>query len=595
MFALFRVDQNPPQETTLNALVTNINEGKVEKLEVKNDEMVVKLKDADETFKTKKEEDSSVTETLVNLGVNQEKFNEVEITIEGRSGLGYWAATLLPFAIPVVILFVIIFYATKTIQKGNSKAMMFGKSPAKKVDPNAKNKVTFKDIAGIEEAKEELNEVVEFLKHPKKFKELGAEIPKGVLLVGPPGTGKTLLARAVAGQADVPFFHIAGSEFVEMFVGVGASRVRDLFNKAKKSAPAILFIDEIDAVGRQRGAGLGGSHDEREQTLNQILTEMDGFEQDTHVILIAATNRPDVLDPALLRPGRFDRRVTIGFPDIKDRISILKIHAKGKPLAKEVDFKKLAQRTPGFSGADLKNLLNEAAILAARDDKKSISLKNCFDAIEKVMLGPERKSFLLSKKEKKIAAFHEAGHALVAHEQPHTDPVQKISIVSRGQAAGFTLKTPEADKHFHTKQEFEEELSVMLAGLAAEKVVFNETTTGASSDLRSATGLARRLVTEYGMNENLGPMTFGDKEELIFLGKEIGEQRNYSEKTAAEIDVEIRSLVKKAYSDAEAILRKNQETLTTLADELIDKETIEKDEFEEIVGKKRPIKPSIEK
>ncbi|MBU0613361.1 ATP-dependent zinc metalloprotease FtsH, partial [Patescibacteria group bacterium] len=442
---------------------------------------------------------------------------------------------------------------------------------------------TFKDVAGAKEAKEELEEIVEFLRNPKKFTSLGAQIPKGVLLVGPPGTGKTLLARAVAGQANAPFFHISGSEFVEMFVGVGASRVRDLFKKAKKAAPCIVFIDEIDAVGRQRGAGLGGSHDEREQTLNQILVEMDGFDISTNVIVIAATNRPDVLDPALLRPGRFDRRVVLDLPSLNDREEILKVHAKGKPFDSSVKLRTLAERTPGFSGADLANLLNEAAILAARKNRKQIAVEDGLESIEKVMLGPERKSHVLNKREKEITAYHEAGHALVAHILPKSDPVRKVSIVARGQAGGYTLKYPLEDRFMHSKAEFIDDLAVLLAGHATEKEVFKDITTGANSDLKHATALARKLVTEYGMSETLGPQTFGKKEELVFLGREISEQRDYGEKVATMIDQEVSKFLKKAYVTAQEIIRKERLSLDKIAKTLIEKETLEQKEFEALL------------
>jgi cell division protease FtsH len=447
------------------------------------------------------------------------------------------------------------------------------------MDPDTKQKTTFNDIAGAKEAKEELQEIVEFLKNPQKFLSMGAKIPKGVLLLGAPGTGKTLLARAVAGEAKVPFFHISGSEFVEMFVGVGASRVRDLFRKAKKSAPCIVFIDEIDAVGRQRGAGLGGSHDEREQTLNQILVEMDGFEVDTNIIVIAATNRPDVLDPALLRPGRFDRHVVIDMPDIKDREKILEVHSKNKPLAAEVSLLTIAQRTPGFSGADLANLLNEATILAARRNKKKVGMDELLESIEKVMMGPQRKSRVFSEKEKKTIAYHEAGHALVTHLLPNADPVHKISIISRGRAAGYTLKLPLEDKHLRSQSEFYDELAVMLAGFVTEKEVFGEVTTGASNDLKQATLLARELVTEYGMSDVLGPRTFGQKEEMIFLGKEIHERRDYSEKVAETIDKEVTKLISTASQTAKETIVKNRKTLDKIAKTLLEKETLEKNEF----------------
>jgi len=444
-------------------------------------------------------------------------------------------------------------------------------------------RTSFKDVAGLKEAKEELLEVVDFLKNPKKFIEIGARIPKGVLLIGPPGCGKTLLARAVSGEAQVPFYHISGSEFVELFVGVGSARVRDMFQTAKRSSPCIIFIDELDAIGRQRGAGLGGGHDEREQTLNQILVEMDGFEANNGVVVLAATNRPDILDSALLRPGRFDRRVILDLPDINDREDILKIHAQNKPLTADVKLRQVAERTPGFSGADLANLVNEAAIAAARQGKKEVDMLNLLSSIEKVMLGPERKSHVLSIDEKKVAAYHEAGHALVAASLPHTDSVRKISIIARGQAAGYTLKLPEYDKHLHTKTEFVEELAVLLGGYQVEKLVFDDVTTGASSDLEKATDLARRLVMRYGMSEKLGPRTFGETEDLIFLGKEISTEKNYSEKLAAEIDNEVHTFIDDAAKTALKILTEKRAVLDKLATRLIEKETIEKEEFEELI------------
>ncbi len=585
IFAMYNTPTTEPEEMSLDQLVSQVNQGQVKKIEVEADSLNVTLSN-DETKKSKKEEEASLTQTLSNYGVEKDKLNKVEIVIKDESGFWYWTGNLLPFILPFALIGVFIYFMARSIQRGNSRAMMFGQSKAKQVEQKGKNKSNFKQVAGATEAKEELWEVVEFLKHPKKFRNLGAQIPKGVLLIGPPGTGKTLLARAVAGEAEVPFFHISGSEFVEMFVGVGASRVRDLFDKAKKAAPAILFIDEIDAVGRQRGAGLGGSHDEREQTLNQILTEMDGFEQDTNVIVIAATNRPDVLDPALLRPGRFDRRVMIDLPDIKEREAIIKIHSQGKPLGKSVDFKKIAQRTPGFSGADIKNLMNEAAILAARKNKKVVSGQDVLDSIEKVMIGPERKSFVLSEQEKKIAAYHEAGHALVAHMLPHSDPVHKISIISRGQAAGYTLKLPDKEKHFHSKPEFIEDLAVLLAGYITEKKVFGEVTTGATSDLREATKLAKKLATEYGMSDELGPRTFGHKDDLVFLGKDIAEQRDYSEEMAAKIDIEIKKFIQIGYDYAEKIISEHRDKLELVTKELLEKETLERDDFEKLVGKK---------
>ncbi|MEK7566873.1 MAG: ATP-dependent zinc metalloprotease FtsH, partial [Patescibacteria group bacterium] len=441
----------------------------------------------------------------------------------------------------------------------------------------------FQDVAGVEEAKEELREIVEFLRTPKKFLSIGARIPKGVLLMGPPGAGKTLLARAVAGEAGVPFFHMSAAEFVEMLVGVGASRVRDLFKMAKKAAPAIIFIDEIDAVGRHRGAGLGGGHDEREQTLNQILVELDGFEPHESVIVMAATNRPDVLDPALLRPGRFDRRVVLDLPDIKAREAILKIHAKGKPLVKEVELRRVAERTPGFSGADLQNLMNEGAILAARKNEKQITQHDLLISIEKVMLGPERKSHILSPKEKKISAYHEAGHALVAAVMPEADPVHKVSIISRGRAAGYTLKIPIEDRHLYSKAHFLAELAVALGGYAAEKTIFSEITTGASNDLKQATAVARDMVTKYGMSEKVGPINLGDNNEMVFLGRELGSERHYSEKMASAVDGEVSRFMQDAFKKATEIIKKHKNILEAITKHLIEKETIERNEFDNLV------------
>jgi cell division protease FtsH len=457
--------------------------------------------------------------------------------------------------------------------------MSFGKSRARMFLGN-KTVVTFNDVAGVDEAKQELTEVVEFLKYPEKFNSLGARIPRGVLLVGPPGTGKTLLARAVAGEAGVPFFSISGSEFVEMFVGVGASRVRDLFEQAKRNSPCIVFVDEIDAVGRQRGAGLGGSHDEREQTLNQILVEMDGFDTNTNVIVVAATNRPDVLDPALLRPGRFDRQVVLDRPDIRGRREILGVHIKGKPLDKTVDLEALARRSPGFSGADLANLVNEAAILAARRNKKSVGMSEFNEAIDRVIAGPERRSRLITDEEKEIIAYHEGGHAVVQRVLPKCDPVTKVTIVSRGMALGYTMSLPQEDRYLHSKTEFEDKIAGMLGGNVSEQLVFGDTTTGSSNDLEKATNLARSMVTQYGMSEKLGPLTFGKKEEMIFLGREISEQRNYSDEVAAKIDAEVREIIDRAYDRAKDALTAHRAVLDKLAEVLIEKETIEADEFE---------------
>jgi cell division protease FtsH len=486
---------------------------------------------------------------------------------------------LITALLPVLLIGGFIFFMMRQAQGTNNQAMSFGKSRARMCLGN-KTVVTFNDVAGVDEAKQELTEVVEFLKYPEKFNSLGARIPRGVLLVGPPGTGKTLLARAVAGEAGVPFFSISGSEFVEMFVGVGASRVRDLFEQAKRNSPCIVFVDEIDAVGRQRGAGLGGSHDEREQTLNQILVEMDGFDTNTNVIVVAATNRPDVLDPALLRPGRFDRQVVLDRPDIRGRREILGVHIKGKPLDKTVDLEALARRSPGFSGADLANLVNEAAILAARRNKKSVGMSEFNEAIDRVIAGPERRSRLITDEEKEIIAYHEGGHAVVQRVLPKCDPVTKVTIVSRGMALGYTMSLPQEDRYLHSKTEFEDKIAGMLGGNVSEQLVFGDTTTGSSNDLEKATNLARSMVTQYGMSEKLGPLTFGKKEEMIFLGREISEQRNYSDEVAAKIDAEVREIIDRAYDRAKDALTAHRAVLDKLAEVLIEKETIEADEFE---------------
>lgn len=579
LFSLIGNNRQEPDKTDLASLVSNIKEDKVESVEVRADELFVKLRDGQEQTALK-ETGQALTELLANYGVTAEEMSSLSITVEAPTGASVWLGTLLPFLFPVLLLGLFLFLMYRSVQGSNSKAMMFGQSQAREVNlQSPKDKITFNDVAGVREAKEELGEVVDFLKYPNKFTELGAKIPRGVLLLGSPGTGKTLLARAVAGEANVPFFSISGSEFVEMFVGVGASRVRDLFRKAKRSAPCIIFIDEIDAVGRKRGTGVGGSHDEREQTLNQILVEMDGFEVNAGVIVMAATNRPDVLDAALLRPGRFDRQVVLDEPDINDREAILKIHSRQKPLDKEVALRKIAERTPGFSGADLANALNEAALLAARRGRKVILMEDLFDSIEKVMLGPERRSRILSPKEKEITAYHEAGHALVAHKSPRADDVHKVSIIARGRAGGYTLKLPSEDKHLHTKSDFIEEIAVLLGGYMAEKNVYGEVTTGATSDLRRATVLARRLITDYGMSENLGPRTFGDKEEAGYLGKSDYEARDYSEKTAEEIDKEISGFIDMGMKKAEEIIIKYRDDLQKITDKLLEKETIEQEEF----------------
>ncbi len=582
--SLFSIYLNPSGSTEkfdITTLVNKINQEEIDSILINDTLLTLSLKDGS-SAQAQKESSESLGDLLNNYGVDPEKLKKVKIEVKPASGFENWIP-LLSIILPVLIIGGFIYFMMRQVQGANSKALMFGQSRAREVPPqDKKNKVTFKDVAGAKEVKEELLEIIDFLKNSKKFINLGARVPKGVLLVGPPGTGKTLLARAVAGEANVPFFNISGSEFVEMFVGVGASRVRDLFRKAKKNSPCIVFIDELDAVGRQRGAGLGGSNDEREQTLNQILVEMDGFDINTNIIVIAATNRPDILDQALLRPGRFDRRVILDIPNIEDRHEILNVHARKKPFTKDVRLRKIAERTPGFTGADLNNLLNEAAISAARKDKKKIEMIDILESIEKVILGPERKSHILSDEEKKITAYHEAGHALVAHKLPNTDPVQKVSIVSRGRAAGYTLKMPIKDKNFQTKTEFTEEIAVLLAGYVTEKEIFNDISTGASNDLKEATRLARRLITEYGMSELLGPRTFGKKEELIFLGREITEQRDYSEKIAEMIDKEISRFINDAVKKSEEIINKYKDDLEKIVKILLEKETIEHEEFKAI-------------
>ncbi len=566
----------------VDQLVSQINEGKVKSVIVKGTIMEVTLTD-DSLEKIKKEPAESFSELMKNYGVSPEGLQKITYQVQDETGATFWLTAILPYLFPILLFGGIIWFMTRQVRGASNQAMSFGQVKSKDEGKKGhKEKVTFGDVAGVKEAKEELKEVVEFLVSPKKFLALGAKIPKGVLLMGGPGTGKTLLAKAVAGEANVPFFSISGSEFVEMFVGVGASRVRDLFARAKKSSPAIIFIDEIDAVGRQRGSGLGGSHDEREQTLNQILVEMDGFATETNVIVIAATNRPDVLDPALLRPGRFDRLVVIDQPDVNDREEILKIHAAKKVLAKDVDLREVAKRTPGFSGADLANTLNEAAILAARRNKKKIEQTEILESIEKVMLGPERKGRVILEKEKKITAYHEAGHALVAHLLPHADPVHKISIISRGRAAGYTLNLPTEDRMFKNKSQFLDEIAVLLAGMMAERLVFDEQTTGASNDLEKVTSITRRLITQYGMSDVLAPRSYGQREEMIFLGKEIHERRDYSEKVAEQIDAEITTIVNDNLKRVEEMLTKHRPQLDKIAEELIKKETIEKEDFNKL-------------
>jgi len=593
-FALFFQPTSPEKKVPFPQIVQDIENEKIKKITITDNILEIIYRDGRKAI-SKKEPEIALSETLINYGVNKEKLQKVEIEPKETKDIFSWLGPVLYFlpSLFLIFFFWILFRqaktgATQVFDFTKSKARLFG------AEGHPRNKITFRDVAGLKEAKEELKEIVDFLKNPKKYLKIGARIPRGVLLVGPPGCGKTLLARAVAGESNVPFFHISGSEFVEMFVGVGSARVRDLFLTAKKNAPAIVFIDELDAIGRQRGAGIGGGHDEREQTLNQILVEMDGFEKDTNVIVMAATNRPDILDPALLRPGRFDRRVVLDLPDINEREAILKIHCRGKPLALDINFKEIAERTPGFSGADLANLVNEAAILAARRNKEKIYQEEMLESIEKVLLGPERKSHLLSKKEKEIAAFHEAGHALVSTFLPNTEKVRKISIVARGLAAGYTLKMPREERKIKTKSQFLANIATLLGGYVAEKIKFGEITTGAANDLKEASKLARKLVKEYGMS-SLGPISFGEKEELVFLGREIAEGRNYSEKIAAQIDREIIKFIKKAEKQAEKILTKKKKLLEKIAKTLIEKETIEKEEFESLIKATKKIKHTKER
>ncbi len=574
---------NQEKEMSLSELVAKINAEEVKEIAITDSTLRIVLKNNEE-FHAQKEAEAGLSETLNNYGVDAKKLQQVSIKVESSGFSNFLMGVILPILGPVILIAFLFWFTARKVQQGSMQAFTFGQSRARLINPaDEKQRVTFKDVAGVKEAKEELKEVVDFLKNPKKFLEIGAKIPKGVLLMGPPGSGKTMLAKAVSGEANVPFFHMSASEFIEMFVGVGASRTRDLFRTAKKTAPAIIFIDELDAVGRIRGAGLGGGHDEREQTLNQILVEMDGMETDDKVIVISATNRPDVLDPALLRPGRFDRRVVIDLPDINDREEILKIHMHNKPVVEDIRLRTIAERTPGFSGADLANLVNEAAILAAREDRKKVTQIDLIKSIEKVMLGPERKSHLLSIEEKKISAYHEAGHALVAASLKHSDPVHKITIVPRGRAGGYTLKIPSEDRHFFSRSHFLDDLAVSLGGYAAEDIVFNELTTGASDDLRKATALARNLVTRFGMSEKIGPMVLAEKEEMIFLGREIATQHNYSEETARTIDQEVKRIIDQAFVKAKEILTKSRAKLEEIAKILIEKETIEREEFDKIM------------
>lgn len=578
------------EQVPLSQVIEEAKSGRIERIDVEGQRLTVTLKDPNAPKQISYKD--SPNASLSDYGIDYSK-----VTIDTKNpdgGSGQWFQLIIAIA-PILLIVGFFYFMMRQAQGSSSQAMSFGKSKARLFGSD-KKKITFKDVAGAEEAKQELTEIVEFLRYPTKFEALGAKIPKGVLLFGPPGTGKTLLARAVAGEAGVPFFSISGSEFVEMFVGVGASRVRDLFMKAKKNSPCIIFIDEIDAVGRQRGTGMGGGHDEREQTLNQILVEMDGFEQGTNVIVMAATNRPDVLDPALLRPGRFDRRVTLDAPDLQDRKAILEVHLKGKPLEKEINVLQIAKKTPGFSGADLANLVNEAAILAARNNQKKITQSDLSQSVEKVLLGPERKSHVMSTKEKEITAYHEAGHAIVSHVLPNCHPVHKVTIVARGMAGGFTWSLPEEDKYLNSVADFKDDLAMMLGGRMAEQVVFGEITTGASNDLKRATEIARRMIMEYGMStsEKMRNRVFGGHNENIFLGRDMAEIRNYSEDVAKMIDDEVSELIDEASQRALKVIKDHRKKVDQIAAKLITDETIDAPEFEEMMGPDKPRKRTSE-
>ena len=581
IYSLIANNKSKP-EISISELAKAVQTGDVKEISVKSGAIEATFKDG--VVKTSKKEDgTNIAETLTNYGVTTEELGKIKVSVNQESGFFYWILNLSPILFPILFIAIFIWMMTRQIKGAGMQAFSFGQSRARLTEPDdQKQKVTFKDVAGCKEAKEELSEIVDFLKNPKKFFEIGARIPKGILLMGAPGTGKTLLARAVAGEAGVAFFSISGSEFVEMFVGVGASRVRDLFQIAKKAAPAIIFMDEIDAVGRVRGGGLGGGNDEREQTLNQILVEMDGFEPTEKVVMMAATNRPDVLDPALLRPGRFDRRVTLDLPDRADREEILKIHSKEKPFAEDVNLIVIAERTPGFSGADLYSLMNEAAILAARENRNKVSQFDLIRSIEKVMLGPERRSHILSKKEKEITAYHEAGHALVASVLPYADPVHKISIISRGRAAGYTLKLPIEDRRLQSRNEFLDDIAMSLGGYVTEKIIFEDLTTGPSNDLQISTALARDMVTKYGMSENLGPVALEGIGGKALFGRGVND-KEYSEEVGALIDKEVSKIMKDAFDKAQKIINEHKPLLNIIAKRLMETESIERDEFESIL------------
>lgn len=572
-------------ERTIAEIATLVRNDAISTISVKEDTVTATTKDG-QSLISRKESGVSIIQTLENLGVNSEQMGQVDISVAAPTLWDNWSGILFAL-LPLLLLGFFFFIILRQAQGAGNQAFSFGKSRARMFTGDRPT-VSFADVAGNEEAKHELQEVVEFLKEPEKFVSLGARIPKGVLLVGPPGTGKTLMAKAVSGEAGVPFFSISGSEFVEMFVGVGASRVRDLFEQAKKNSPCIIFVDEIDAVGRHRGAGLGGSHDEREQTLNQILVEMDGFDTDTNIILVAATNRPDILDPALLRPGRFDRRVTMDAPDVKGRRAILDVHVRGKPLASDVDLDIVAKQTPGFAGADIENLVNEAAILAARRDRRSVSMAEFQEAIERVMAGPERRSRIMRPKEKEVVAYHEAGHAVAMHFLPDHDPVHKVTIVPRGMAGGYTMSLPDEETQLRTKTKFKAELVALLGGRVAEEIQFKDVTTGASNDLERVTTMARAMVTEWGMSKKLGPIRYGEREEMVFLGRAISEHRNYSDKVAQMIDEEVRRIVDEAYNRCHGLLSEHWDKMVLLATRLLEIETVESSQFEAMMRGKDP-------
>jgi cell division protease FtsH len=581
--------QRGGNDISLSQLVDDINSGKVTEIEIRGGErIVISYASTDDSRITQatsyKNNTSDIFTTLDNLGVNHERLQAITFSEEAGDQTGSLLFQIAITIIPIIIIVWFLWRMMRSVRSGQDQAMSFGRSRARVSRDMERPQVTFEDVAGANEAKEELQEIVEFLKEPEKFIRLGARVPKGVLMVGPPGTGKTLMARAVAGEAGAPFFSISGSEFVEMFVGVGASRVRDLFERAKAEAPAIIFIDEIDAVGRQRGAGLGGGHDEREQTLNQILVEMDGFENETNVIIIAATNRPDILDPALMRPGRFDRKVMMDNPDVKGREDILKVHTRGKPLASDVDTKAIAKITAGFSGADLENLVNEAAILAARRNKKNIGMGEMQESMERVVMGPERRSRVISPEEKERIAYHEAGHAILFHVLEHTDPVHKITIVSRGQAGGYVMPLPTRDNMLRSREQFLDDLVAAMGGRAAEEIIYSNLTTGAQSDLRQATRIARSMVTQFGMSDKLGPRAYGSSNSPIFLGREMGESRDYSEEYARTIDDEVKSILQQAYDRAKKILESNKAKMEQLVEILLERETLDSNEFKEIMA-----------